>query len=85
MIKKHQIEGATFTLALSPLQALRDFFNAEAREAAPISRFSEGYRAYRKKVIKEGKAIEWRSVTAGTVKEKAGLQRAKERRKGGAW
>jgi len=85
VIKKQVIEGATFTRSLSPIQTLRDFFDTEAREAAPISRFSGAYRTYRKKVATTGRLTEWKSVTAGTVKEKAGLQRIKERRGRTAW
>jgi len=85
VLKKQQIEGATFTLSLSPLQAIRDFFNTEAREIAPISRFSGAYRTYKKRVVEEGHLTEWGAVTSGAEKGRMGISRIGERRGKTGW
>jgi len=85
LVKKEQVEGSEITLALSPLAFIKNFFGAIEREPEAIPLYSEGYRTFRKKIVSQGRALSWKSVTAGTVKEKAGLQRIAERRGRSAW
>lgn len=83
-IKKERLLGRETTFARTPLDAIKAFFGAIEPESPSIPFFSEHYRTYKKKIILAGKEIEWDRPTPGTLKEKAGIKRIKERYEGGS-
>jgi len=82
---KKRVLGSEITLALSPLAYIKNYFGAIEREVEGIPLYSEGYRRFRKKIVSQGRAMRWDSVTPGTEKEKRGLLRLRERYKRTTW
>lgn len=85
METKKKIEGAELSFALSPIQALRDYFGAKEYHPQPIRLHSEEYREFRKKIVSAGRLTQWKSVQSGIEKEQVGLKRISERQKRSLW
>ena len=85
MIKKEVVEGSELTLAMNPLQTLRDFFGTEAVQPAPVFLHSPGYRTLRKKRVEEGRGTRWRGALTGKEREERALVRISERKGRTKW
>ena len=85
METKKKIEGAELSFALSPIQALRDYFGAKEYHPQPIRLHSEEYREFRKKIVSSGRLEKWGGVETGIEKEQVGLKRIRESRKRGGF
>ena len=85
--KKTQIEGASLSLSLTPLQAIRNFFGVVESEGidTTIPRFSSQYRSFRKKIVSQGRLERWGGVETGAMKEARSIARMRDRRKKGEW
>ena len=85
--KKMQVEGASLSLSLTPLQAIRNIFGVVESEGidTTIPRFSSQYRTFRKKIVSAGRLEKWGSVESGAMKEARSIARIRDRRKKGEW
>ena len=82
---KERIAGRETVFSLSVIQSIRKFFGVSEPESPSIPFFGEQYRTYKKKIVREGKAIKWGLPSTGTEKEKAGIRRIQKRYERSVW
>ena len=75
--------GAETTFARDPVQARRAFFGVKEQQPKSIRGYTPEHRTYKKKIVTEGRATEWK-VQTGRQREEVGILRTKKRMQPGS-
>lgn len=70
--------GAEMTFARDPAQTRQAYFGVKEPQPKSIRAYTTEHRTYRKKIVTEGRATEWK-MQPGRQREEAGILRTKKR------